>query len=223
MSNKRGNTKSRSLDRAYKVIFRIIKDTRPILPWLILTAFISLLSIGLSMVAPELIGELTDTIYAYVTNGEPIALSDFGVKCIILAAAYLLSGILGVVTMVLMNNIVSRHYTCRIRIDMSDKISRIPIKQIDTTPNGEIISRMTNDVSIMGGSVHDIFNIIINGVIKLAVITTVIFISDPMMACAVVIFVPASMFLAARLASRNVRQTSHSIETSLFSFNLITE
>ena len=210
MSNKRGNTKNRSLDRAYKVIFRIIKDTRPILPWLILTAFISLLSIGLSMVAPELIGELTDTIYAYVTNGEPIALSDFGVKCIILAAAYLLSGILGVVTMVLMNNIVSRHYTCRIRIDMSDKISRIPIKQIDTTPNGEIISRMTNDVSIMGGSVHDIFNIIINGVIKLAVITTVIFISDPMMACAVVIFVPASMFLAARLASRSEKHFNES-------------
>lgn len=210
MSNKRGNTKSRSLDRAYKVIFRIIKDTRPILPWLILTAIISLLSIGLSMAAPELIGELTDTIYAYVVDGEPIVLSEFGVKCIILVAAYLLSGILGVVTMVLMNNIVSRHYTCRIRIDMSDKISRIPIKQIDATPNGEIISRMTNDVSIMGGSVHDIFNIIINGVIKLAVITTVIFISDPMMACAVIVFVPASMFLAARLASRSEKHFNDS-------------
>ena len=65
---------------------------------------------------------------------------------------------------------------------MSAKIEKIPIKTVDTTPNGEIISRMTNDVSIMGGSVHDIFGVIINGVIKLLLITVVIFTVNPIMA-----------------------------------------
>ena len=207
------NSKSK-LDRAYKVIFRIIKDTRPILPWLIVAAIISFLSIALSMVAPELIGQITDDIYAYITTGANAELGNITLKCINLAVAYIVSGILSIATVILMNNIVSRHYTCRIRIDMSAKISRIPIRQIDTTPNGEIISRMTNDVSIMGGSVHDIFNIIINGVIKLIVITVVIFVTDPIMAMTVIVFVPASMLLSAKLASRSEKHFNESREAA---------
>ena len=186
-----------------KVIGRIIKDTRPILPSLVLAAVISLLSIILSMLAPELIGTLTDGIYDFVTLGAPMDASRTVNISILLVVSYLASGILGMITMIIMNNTVSRHYTCRIRVDMSAKISKIPIKKMDTTPNGEIISRMTNDVSIMGGSVHDIFNIIINGVLKLIVITVLIFISDPIMASVVILFVPASIFLSAKLAARS--------------------
>ena len=186
-----------------KVIGRIIKDTRPILPSLVLAAVISLLSIILSMLAPELIGTLTDGIYDFVTLGAPMDASRTVNISILLVVSYLASGILGMITMIIMNNTVSRHYTCRIRVDMSAKISKIPIKKVDTTPNGEIISRMTNDVSIMGGSVHDIFNIIINGVLKLVVITVLIFISNPIMASVIILFVPASIFLSARLAARS--------------------
>lgn len=186
-----------------KVIGRIIKDTGPILPSLILAAVISLLSIILSMLAPELIGKLTDGIYDYVTLGTPMDLSRTARISILLIVSYLVSGVLGIITMIIMNNTVSRHYTCRIRVDMSAKISKIPIKKVDTTPNGEIISRMTNDVSIMGGSVHDIFNIIINGVLKLIVITVLIFISNPVMAAVIILFVPASIFLSAKLAARS--------------------
>ena len=50
---------------------------------------------------------------------------------------------------------------------------------------------------------HDIFNIIINGVLKLIVITVLIFISNPVMAAVIILFVPASILLSARLASRS--------------------
>lgn len=195
--------KDNSLGGAFKVILRIIRDTKPIMPWLTLAAVISFISIALSMIAPELIGRLTDSIYAYLKEGIALDRSNFALECVTLTLVYLISGLLSILTMILMNNTVSRHFTCRIRVDMSAKISKIPIKQIDGTPNGEIISRMTNDVSMMGGSVHDIFNVIINGVIKLAVISAVIFIADPLMAAVVIIFVPASIFLSAKLASRS--------------------
>ena len=79
----------------------------------------------------------------------------------------LLSALLGALTKAVMNYSVSNFFTCRLRIKMSEKIGKIPIKVVDSTPNGEFISRMTNDVSIMGGSIHDIFGVIINGVIQL--------------------------------------------------------
>jgi ATP-binding cassette subfamily B protein len=203
LKSDKSKKKRKELTSSLKVIGRIIKDTRPILPSLILAAAISLVSIILSMLAPELIGILTDGIYDYVTLGTPMDLSRTAKISIILIVSYLLSGALSIVTMIIMNNTVSRHFTCRIRVDMSAKISKIPIKKVDTTPNGEIISRMTNDVSIMGGSVHDIFNIIINGVLKLIVITVLIFISNPIMASVIILFVPASIFLSAKLAARS--------------------
>lgn len=202
MRNKKIEEKRAFLD-SLKVIRRILKDTRPIMPWLMLAAFISLISIILSMIAPEIIGAITDSIYSYLTDATPFDMKNTVVLSVWLIISYLFSGILAMLTMVIMNNTVSRHFTCRIRIDMSAKIARIPIKKVDTTPNGEIISRMTNDVSIMGGSVHDIFNIIINGVIKLVVITVIIFISNPLMATVVIVFVPVSMIISALLAARS--------------------
>ena len=203
MKPDKNKKKREDLGAAFRVIGRIIKDTRPIMPSLVLAAVISLVSIILSMLAPELIGTLTDGIYDYVTLGVPMDRVRIANVSILLVVSYLASGILSIITMIIMNNTVSRHYTCRIRVDMSAKISKIPIKKVDTTPNGEIISRMTNDVSIMGGSVHDIFNIIINGVLKLIVITVLIFISNPIMASVIILFVPASIFLSARLAARS--------------------
>ena len=150
MKHDKNKRKKEDLSAAIRVIGRIIKDTRPILPSLILAAVISLASILLSMLAPELIGTLTDGIYEYVTLGVPMDRSRIIELSVLLLISYLASGVLSIITMIIMNNTVSRHYTCRIRVDMSAKISKIPIKKVDTTPNGEIISRMTNDVSIMG-------------------------------------------------------------------------
>jgi len=186
-----------------KIILRIIRDTKPIALWLALAALLSLISVAVSMIAPELLGRLTDTVWYKINEGAPLEMKEFVTTAAILAAVYALSALLSALTTRIMNYSVSRHFTCRIRIDMSAKISKIPVKTVDTTPNGEIISRMTNDVSVMGGSVHDIFGVIINGIIRLAVITVVIFTVNPVMAAIVITFVPISIVLSAVLASKS--------------------
>ena len=48
-----------------KVVFRILKDTKPIAGWLVLGAFISLVSVALSLVTPEILRALSDRLYNY--------------------------------------------------------------------------------------------------------------------------------------------------------------
>ena len=199
---------------AWRVILRVIKDTKPIALWLLLAVLISLAAVGLSVVAPELLGSLTDTVYERIESGTAIDVADFTKTVIILAAAYFGSALLSMLDTMIMNYSVSRHFTCRIRVEMSKKIAKIPIKTTDTTPNGEIISRMTNDVSIMGGTVHDIFGVVINGVIRLLVIATVIFLQNPLMAAAIVVFVPASLLLSGILASKSEKHFNESREAA---------
>ena len=69
---------------------------------------------------------------------------------------------------------------------------------------------MTNDVSIMGGSIHDIFGVIINGVIQLVMISVIIFTQEPIMAVAVIVFVPLSLVLSAVLASKSEKHFNDS-------------
>ncbi|MBQ7363711.1 MAG: ABC transporter ATP-binding protein [Clostridia bacterium] len=195
---------------AVRVIFRIVRDTKPIAHWLCLAVVICLLSVFASIAAPELLGLLTDSIYDRITLGTELDLSLFARRIVLLAIVYVSSSLFSAVTTYVMNWSVSSHFTCRLRVRMSEKIRRVPVKTVDSTPNGEIISRMTSDVSIMGGTVHDIFGVLINGVIRLAVISVVIFTEDARMALAVVTFVPLSLILSALLASRSEKHFDES-------------
>lgn len=192
-----------SKGEALKTITRLIKDVKPIAGWLILATAICVLSIILLLIAPSILGNLTDTIYAVIKDNVPLEVASFIRTAIILAAIYGASAVLSILTTAIMNYSVTRHFTCRMRTAMSEKIAKIPVKTVDSTPNGEIISRMTHDVGIMGNSIHNVFSIVINGAIQLVMITVMIFIENWLLACAVVIFVPFSMLLSCMLASKS--------------------
>ena len=170
-----------------KIVLRILKDTKPIAGWLVLGAFISLISVALSLVTPEILRALSDRLYDY---WEPVHLGQaatfdnrsFALGCVLLAAAYAGSSLAAIGEMLIMNNVVSKHFTCAIRIRMSDKIRKLPVRYVDQTPNGEIISHMTDDVSMMGTTIHGFLETIISGVLKLIGIIVLVFLLNPILA-----------------------------------------
>ncbi len=193
---------------AGKTVVRILKDTKPIAGWLLLGALISLVSVALSLATPAFVRNLSDLLYNYwepVHLGEPAVFDNaaFAVGCVLLAAAYAGSSLAAIGEMLIMNNVVSKHFTCAIRIRMSDKIRRLPVRYVDQTPNGEIISHMTDDVSVMGTTVHSFLETLISGVLKLLGIIVLIFILNPILACAVIVFVPLSLVLSAKIAGKS--------------------
>lgn len=194
--------------KSSRTVLRILKDTKPIAGWLVLGAFVSLVSVALSLVTPEILRALSDRLYNYwepMHLGTPAVLDNaaFGRECILLAAAYAGSSLAAIGEMLIMNNVVSRHFTCAIRIRMSDKIRRLPVRYIDQTPNGEIISHMTDDVSVMGNTVHSFLETLISGFLKLVGIIVLIFLLNPILAAAVIVFVPLSLVLSAKIAGKS--------------------
>ncbi len=188
---------------SFAVIRRILKDAKPILPWLGLAVLIDLAAVTLTMLGPDMLGRLSDMLYEYEKSGTPIDRSLFLSEAGKLVLYYIGAAALSVTMMVLMNNVVSRHYTCRIRTEMSEKIARIPCSYFDRTPSGDVIARMTNDVSVMGGSIHNILDILINGVLKLVMVTVIILVMNPLMAAIILVFVPFSLILSSLLAAKS--------------------
>lgn len=68
-----------------KTVLRILKDTKPIAGWLVLGAFISLVSVALSRATPEILRALSDRLYNYwepAHLGQPAVLdkAKFGLE-----------------------------------------------------------------------------------------------------------------------------------------------
>ena len=140
------------------VLRRLIRDARPIYGWLLLASLLGMMVIACTVIAPKLLGSGIQLLYdawagERAAQGLTAALLP---TCGLLAAVYLLQSAVNAGKMYLMNQVVSRYYTCNLRIALSDKLTRLPIRYIDKTPAGQVLDRMQEDVSNMGTSIHNV-------------------------------------------------------------------
>lgn len=185
------------------VIPRLIKECKKIAFPLIISSLITLLTVAAGLYAPDVLGNLTQKIYDASSGTGNADLNEFLRYAAILAAVYLAIALGQIVCKIINSNTICRHFTRDIRVNISDKISRLSVGKLDSTPNGEILARMMNDVSNMSGTIYSLFDLLISGIIKLALITAVLFLLDPIIAGIVIVIVPVSLGLAAFLATRS--------------------
>lgn len=194
---------------------RLVKEAKPIGHWLLLGGLLDILAVLCAVAAPELLGELVQKLYDFWDTGGALQVRPVLVQgLLLLLGVYAASGVLSYCNMLLMNNVVSRHYSCGIRIQISDKIRKLPVRYVDQTPVGDILNRMTHDVSQVGGYIHQIFDVMIKGVFQLTVITTAMFLENWLLACFVVLLAPVSVWLSAKLASVSEKHYDEMFGTS---------
>ena len=196
------NETKRDGKRTMKAIARILKEAKPIRGWLILSCFLCLCIILCTVSAPKILGNLIQQLYDYwagalVTDN---LVGTIAKGLIPLAIIYISLSLVRLANMYLLNNVVSRYFTCNIRIRISEKIKRLPISFIDNTPVGEILRRMTDDVSHMGTSIHSLIETLSTGFLQILVITVLMFFENWQLALAVLVITPLSVFLSSAIS-----------------------
>ncbi len=188
-----------------KTCARLIKELKPI-AWALVPAWlVAALSVLLSVIAPKIVGDITDILYGY---GE-IGFIDFDLfkeKLLYLAIVYTLTAACAMLSSIIMNNITSRYFTYTLRVKISEKLKYVPVKYVDGTTNGELMSRMMNDVSAMSSTVHIVIETLFSGFFKLIAISWILFTINPYMAGAVIVFIPLSIILSVLISAKNERQ-----------------
>ena len=196
------NEKKHDGKRTMKAIARILREAKPIRGWLVLSCFLCLCLILCTVSAPKILGNLIQQLYDY-WSGELVTDDLVGLilkGLIPLAIIYISLSLVRLANMYLLNNVVSRYFTCNIRIRISEKIKRLPISFIDNTPVGEILRRMTDDVSHMGTSIHSLIETLSTGFLQIFVITVLMFFENWVLALAVLVITPLSVFLSSRIS-----------------------
>ena len=197
------------------ITLRLVQEAKPIAGWLAVGAGLDVLAVLCAVAAPEILGELVQKLYDFWEGGCVGSVRGAlvrGLWCLL--GVYAANGLLSWLNMLLMNKVVSRHFTCNIRIKISDKIRRLPVRYVDQTPVGDILNRMTGDVSEIGGYVHRIFDVMVKGVFQILVIAVAMFLENWILACFVILIAPLSMWLSAKIAGMTEKYYDDMFTTS---------
>ncbi len=199
-----------------RTILRVFKEAKPIWKWLFLSCLLILCQIIFEVISPKLLGNLIQTLYdywvgAFVTDNLAGTIAK---GLIPLAAVYIIMSISEYANMYLLNNVVSRYFTCNIRTRISEKIKSLPVKYIDSTPVGDMLRRLTDDVSQMGTSIHIVVDTFFSVFLQMVVIIIVMFFESWQLAIVVLLLTPFSVLLSSKISSTSEKYFSKMFEES---------
>ena len=110
-----------------------------------------------SVVGPKVSGKVTTRIFegltAKITGTGGIDFGAIGRLLLILLGMYALSAFLNFIQGYIMSG-VSQKVSFRLRKEISEKINRMPMGYFESRTNGEILSRVTNDVDTLSQSLN---------------------------------------------------------------------
>lgn len=144
----------------------------------------------LTIVSPNLIKELTNIITkaipilvdgAYINVGQSVDISAVVNICILLVVFFALSFVFSYLQGFIMSTVTQR-ISKKMRKDISTKINRLPLKYIDSTTYGDVLSRVTNDVDTISQSLNNSITTLVSSIVMLAGATLMMFITNWIMA-----------------------------------------
>lgn len=161
-----------------------------------LVLFFAVLSAAFNIIGPKILGQATTEVFngilAQIRGTGGINFGYIGMIVLIMVALYFFSSGFSFVQGWVMNNI-SMKVTYRFRKDISQKINRMPLKYFESTSQGEVLSRITNDVDTVSHSLQQSLTQIITSVTTIIGVLIMMFtISVPMTLTALCI-VPLSL------------------------------
>ncbi|MFX0573154.1 ABC transporter ATP-binding protein [Nocardia nepalensis] len=100
-------------------------------------------------------------------------------------------------------NIVINRTVKRLRSDVEDKIHRLPLRYFDSTPRGDLLSRVTNDVDNVSQSLQQTMSQLLLSVFSVLGILIMMFWISPLLAMIALLTVPAAIVVTAQIAKRS--------------------
>lgn len=183
--------------RQLKVLGRVLRLLSGNVKWLILTLLLALISVGLSLYVPILIGNAIDTmIGAGQVDFHAImqVLLTIGCAAAGTSLAQWGMGILG--------NKITFEAIAKIRDDTIHKVMQLPVSYLDAHSSGETISRIIADADTVADGLLLGFTQFFTGI--MTILGTICFMAgiNLMMTLVVVVMTPLSLFAAKFIAAK---------------------
>ncbi|MBQ5397819.1 MAG: ABC transporter ATP-binding protein [Ruminococcus sp.] len=187
-----------------KNALKILRYTMPHMGWLLLAVACAFVSVSLTLYIPVLVGNAVDVMLGKGRVDMSLVLSvviRIGVSVGIIVLFQWL--------MTQSTNVVAAKTTRDLRQEVFNKFNEVELRYIDSHPQGDLISRIINDVDAVGDGLTQVILQLLSGVVT--IVGTLIFMLsiNIWIALVVVVLTPLSVLVAAvigRMCARSFRE-----------------
>ena len=216
---------------------RLASMLRVDMPQLITVLVLGVLSVGLTVTGPKILGEGTNVVFAgfislqapsgvtkaQVVEGlraqgeqeqaDMLSAMDFvpgagidfeRLRWILMAvlAIYLLAGVFGWLQARILNGVVQRSMH-RLRMQVEEKVHRLPLSYFDRVQRGELLSRVTNDVDNIGQTVQQTLSQVVVSLLTVIGVLVMMFVISPLLAVIALVTIPLTVVVTLLIARRS--------------------
>ena len=176
------------------------------LPAIIAVMLFAIASTVFSIIGPKILGnattELFNGIIAQLTGTGGIDFEAVARILLFLGIIYLVSAVLSYIQGFIMTK-VSTQISYGMRRDISQKINRMPLAYFDRVPNGEVLSRITNDVDTVTQTLNQSMTQIVTSVTQFIGVLVMMLTISPLMTLVALCILPLSLIIVSNVVKRS--------------------
>ena len=176
------------------------------LPAIIAVMLFAIASTVFSIIGPKILGnattELFNGIIAQLTGTGGIDFEAVARILLFLGIIYLVSAVLSYIQGFIMTK-VSTQISYGMRRDISQKINRMPLAYFDRVPNGEVLSRITNDVDTVTQTLNQSMTQIVTSVTQFIGVLVMMLTISPLMTLVALCILPLSLTIVSNVVKRS--------------------
>lgn len=140
---------------------QLISYCKVYLPAIIIALILAMAGAVFNIIGPDLLSEITDLITeGMMANIDLDAVIDVAT---FLAILYGLGFVFNYIQGFIMATVTQR-VSKNLRSDLSTKINRLPLKYFDSTSTGDVLSRVTNDVDMIGQTMNQSLSTLVSAI-----------------------------------------------------------
>jgi len=141
----------------------------------------------------------------HVIPGQGIDFNALGGVLMLALGLYVAAAFFGWVQGYLLNDVVQRT-VFKLRADVEDKLSRLPLQFFDRQPRGELLSRVTNDIDNVAMSLQQTISQLLSSALTVVGVLVMMFVVSPLLAVIMLVTIPLSVVIATQVAKRSQKQ-----------------
>lgn len=185
---------------------RLIAYLGRYLPAIAAVMLFAVASTVFSIIGPKILGNATTLLFegviAQLTGTGGIDFTAVGRILLFLGAIYVVSALFSYIQGLIMAKI-STQISYQMRRDISKKINRMPLAYFDRVPNGEVLSRITNDVDTVTQTLNSSMTQIVTSVTQFIGVLVMMLSISPLMTLVALCILPLSFGIVGNVVKRS--------------------
>ena len=168
---------------------------------IIISLIFAVISNILGLLSPKLLGNMTNSAYSSLSETGSLDFEPIKLIAVQLIAIYLVAATLNYFESYLIAYATAK-YTKKLRAEIIEKISRLPISYFDKVKFGDTLSIYSNDTDTLWDTLTEGLTQILTSLTTIIGCLVMMLIISPLLALVSIIVVPISIFLVSRVAKK---------------------